>query len=157
MEKYGETPMRKLLIKTMIVLLGFIVFQGAIAEQITALKCGTLLDVKQKKTLQDVTVIIKADRIASVKKGGAVPADANVIDLSDKTCMPGLMDMHVHPSVFDGKHRHVSGTDSSAFLVINAVRSVQKLLEAGFTTLRIPGEQDHEYGMIDLRNALTME
>ena len=147
--------MNNFLLKPIAILLGLMASQFAMAEQVTALKCGTLLDVKQKKTLQDVTVIIKADRIVSVKKGGAIPADANVVDLSDKTCMPGLMDMHVHPSIFDGKHRHVSGTDSSAFLVINAVRSVQKLLEAGFTTLRIPGEQDHEYGMIDLRNGIN--
>ena len=147
--------MSNFLIKPIAILLGLMASQFAMAEQVTVLKCGTLLDVKNKQTLENVTVIIETDRITSVEKSGAIPADANVIDLTDKTCMPGLMDMHVHPSVFDGKHRHVSGTDSSAFLVINAVRSVQKLLEAGFTTLRIPGEQDHEYGMIDLRNGIN--
>ena len=152
--------MNKSLLTTVATLLACFAFQGgivqgAMAGQVTALKCGTLLDVEQKKSLNNITVTIDADRIIAVEKNGVVPADAKVIDLSDKICLPGLMDMHVHPTIFDGQRRHVSATDSSAFLVINAIRSVQKLLQAGFTTLRIPGEQDHTYGMIDLRNAIN--
>ena len=142
--------MKKIVVKATVALMAFFVMQGVMAEEIVALKCGSLLDVTQQKTVQNVTVTIEKERISSVVKNGTVPPGSRVIDLSDKVCMPGLMDMHVHPTVFDGKHRHVSATDSSAFLVLNAVRSVQKLLEAGFTTLRIPGEQDHDYGMIDL-------
>lgn len=46
--------------------------------------------------VEDATVVIEGDRIASVLPGGPVPAGAEVIDCTGKTVMPGLIDVHAH-------------------------------------------------------------
>ena len=46
--------------------------------------------------VEDATVVVEGDRIKTVQKSGAVPAGAEVVDLSGKTIMPGLIDVHAH-------------------------------------------------------------
>ena len=46
--------------------------------------------------LEDATVVIDRDHIASVTPGGPAPADARVIDCKGKTVIPGLIDVHAH-------------------------------------------------------------
>src|SRR5688572_12681130 len=65
--------------------------------QQTILHCGKLIDVKNKKVLESMSVIIEGNKITDVVNGyvqGNSPA--KVIDLKNHTIMPGLMDMHVH-------------------------------------------------------------
>ena len=66
---------------------------------------GTLLAVPGTKPQSQMTVVIKNDRIASIEKGylqaadagrGGSGTDVEVIDLSDRFVLPGLMDAHVH-------------------------------------------------------------
>ncbi len=129
--------------------------QAAFTAELTALKCGTLLDVDNRKVLSNITVLVEGDRIAAVEKKMAVPSDARVVDLSDKTCLPGLMDMHVHMMSYDGKTIRTDRMESSAKLTLNGLRNINKMLEDGFTTLRIPGDIDPAFGIVDLRNAIN--
>ncbi len=48
------------------------------------------------EAIEGATVVIERDRIVSVQAGGAVPEGARVIDLSGKTVIPGLIDVHAH-------------------------------------------------------------
>src|SRR3989442_14423660 len=83
--------MRKLLLITAI-LISQLVF-----AQRTILQCGKLIDVRNLQVLNEMTVIIEGNKIIDVEKG-YINANANdkVIDLKNKTVMPGLMDCHVH-------------------------------------------------------------
>jgi len=64
---------------------------------------GTLLAVPGQKPRSKMTVVVKNDRVAAVQEGylaeaaGAAPGSlVQVIDLSDRFVLPGLMDAHVH-------------------------------------------------------------
>src|SRR5258706_15758561 len=83
--------MRKLLVA--VLLLG----GSFVHAQRTIIYCGKLIDVVNGKVLNNYTVIIDGNKIVDVKEG-FVKAEGNdkVIDLKNKTVMPGLMDMHVH-------------------------------------------------------------
>ncbi len=62
------------------------------------LHCGAVVDVDQGKVLKEMTLIVRGNKIFSVKPGYLAPnsnAD-QVIDLKGKTVLPGLIDMHVH-------------------------------------------------------------
>jgi imidazolonepropionase-like amidohydrolase len=64
---------------------------GAQAAQ--TVDCGRLLDVKSGTWRERVSIVIENGTVKSV--GPMAPA-ADHIDLSNRSCLPGLIDMHVH-------------------------------------------------------------
>jgi imidazolonepropionase-like amidohydrolase/endonuclease/exonuclease/phosphatase family metal-dependent hydrolase len=58
-------------------------------------RCGRLFDGIADGLRESVTVSIERGRIVAVGDDSALPA-APVLDLSDRTCLPGLIDMHTH-------------------------------------------------------------
>jgi imidazolonepropionase-like amidohydrolase/Tol biopolymer transport system component len=66
----------------------------AVPQTVTALTGGRIISMKGDEVLEDTTVVITGDRISSI--GGPVPEGATVIDVSGKTLIPGLIDVHAH-------------------------------------------------------------
>src|SRR5687768_1132858 len=84
--------MKKLTLLSTLLLFCFLSF-----SQQTILHCGRLIDVRNKKVLENMSVIIEGNKIVDVKEGFVTAAASQkVIDLKSSTVMPGLMDMHVH-------------------------------------------------------------
>src|SRR6478609_4476375 len=76
------------------VLLAAVIFCHA---QRTLIHCGSVIDGKNKEQQQQVTIVVEANKITSIDKGFTKPGQNDkLIDLSKKTVMPGLIDMHVH-------------------------------------------------------------
>ncbi len=68
----------------------------ATAAKTVVIRAGHLLDVKTGKTLANQTILIQGDKIVSVGSDTPVPAGAQVVDLSNATVLPGLIDAHTH-------------------------------------------------------------
>lgn len=122
--------------------------------QTTYLHCGKLIDCVSDKAQAEMTVIVEGNRIKEVQKGYAKPpADARVIDLKDKTVMPGLMDMHVH---IEGESNPKSYEDrfrlNPSDVAYHAGSFGKKTLMAGFTTVRDLGGSGVN---VSLRNAIN--
>ena len=66
------------------------------AQQQTVLKCGALIDSEEGRLLSKQLITIDQQRITAIVGGDEYQGDARVIDLSEYTCLPGLIDMHVH-------------------------------------------------------------
>lgn len=120
-----------------------------------AIKAGRLLDVRSGNVTMDVHVLVENDRIASV--GGAVPAGVPIIDLSNATVLPGLIDCHAH---LLGDWRDPSATEAlrrtSAMATLWGARNLRAYLHHGFTTLRGAGEDDPAYGQLALRDGVEL-
>lgn len=125
------------------------------AEHWIAVRAGRLFDGTEKLATNQV-ILIRGDRI--VKVGPAervqVPADAEVVDLSHATVLPGLIDAHTHvfgngPD-FDAQILH----DSYQYRTLTALANAQKDLMVGFTTLRDLKTLGAMYSDVDLRNAI---
>src|SRR5689334_23037898 len=68
-----------------------------VQAQKTIVHCGTLIDGKSNAAQQQMTIVIDGNKIIGVEKGYTQPSSGDrVIDLTKKTVMPGLIDMHVH-------------------------------------------------------------
>lgn len=102
---------------------------------------GRLIDGVSKTARTQVSILIHDDRITSVEPGFVTPAGAEVVDLSNDTVMPGLIDCHVHiTGQFDGGNPVAEAATSTGFdSAYASVAYARRTLEAGFTTVRDVG------------------
>src|SRR4051812_42833028 len=70
--------------------------EPASPPKIVAIKAGRLIDGLGGPPVRDAVILIQDDRITAVGPGLAIPAGAEIIDLSTKTVLPGLIDCHTH-------------------------------------------------------------
>ncbi len=114
----------------------------SVQAQNTVITADKMIDVMTGKTVEFPAVFVGPDgRITSIADSRTVKwgSDVKHIDLSGKTILPGLIDMHVHlDSPADiGGYRGLEFTDS--FWGMTAVGNAQAMLKAGFTTVRNVG------------------
>jgi imidazolonepropionase-like amidohydrolase len=121
-----------------------------------AVRAGRLFDAKSEKLLPDQVVLIEGERIVGVGPADRIkiPSDAEVIDLSHATVLPGLIDAHTH--VFgNGPDLEMQILrDSYQYRTLTALANANKDLMVGFTTLRDLKTLGAMYGDVDLRNAI---
>jgi imidazolonepropionase-like amidohydrolase len=122
--------------------------------QKTILHCGSLIDVKTQTVLKNRSIVVEGKKIVSVSEGFLSPAKGDVvINLKDRTVMPGLIDSHVHleqetnPGAY--LDRFVKNPGDVAY---QALVYAKKNLMAGFTTVRDLGGS---HVVISLRNAIN--
>ncbi len=134
-------------------------------DRYVLIHAGTLLAVPGTKPLSRMTVVVRNDRIAAIEKGylaeaaGAAPgALVQVLDLSDRFVLPGLMDAHVHlqhePSFSRRRtERGDRAPPTPAEGAVNAMVYARRTLNAGFTTVRDLGSDDQS--VFAVRNAIN--
>ncbi|MCC3151988.1 amidohydrolase family protein [Hymenobacter sp. BT770] len=134
----------------------FLLLAPAAFAQKTYLHCGHLLDVRSGKLLSQQTIVVEKDRIVAVQGGytaGTGPQD-KVINLENRTVLPGLIDCHVHVLSHPGKGSNMNQfTMNPADYAYRAMGDAQLTLRAGFTTVRDMGGDDGVN--ISLRNAIN--
>jgi imidazolonepropionase-like amidohydrolase len=107
-----------------------------------AVRCGKLLDVRSGQLLSDQVVTFDADGvITSVLP--AAGSNGSAIDLSNATCLPGLIDAHTHITG-DPSHAGYAGLGVSApRQAVTGAKNARLTLRAGFTTIRNVGARDY--------------
>jgi imidazolonepropionase-like amidohydrolase len=132
----------------------FLLCSSFLIGQSTYLHCGKLIDTKNGKILDQMTVIISGNKITSVEKGFKAPEtkDDKLIDLKDKTVLPGLIDMHVHMELESNPKRYLEKfTLNQTDIALHSTVYAKSTLMAGFTTVRDLGGSGAN---ISLRNAI---
>ena len=103
-----------------------------------AVKAARLLDVRSGRYVERPVVVVRGGSIESV--GTTVPAGAQVIDLGDRTLLPGLIDAHTHVllqgDATQAEYEQQILKEYPAHRVARAVRALKIALEHGFTTMR---------------------
>lgn len=123
-------------------LCGAALFATAANAQNTVITADKMVDVLTGKIVEFPAIFVGEDgRISNIADARTVKwgSDVKHIDLSGKTLLPGLIDMHVHldgPADIGG-YRGLEFTDS--FWGMTAVGNAQAMLKAGFTTVRNVG------------------
>ncbi len=123
---------------TILTLLFAFLFTSFSFSQTYYLHCGKLIDGKNDKIMKEKTIIVNDNIIEEIKDGYATAPDGvTVIDLKDKTVMPGLMDMHVHmESIYDKNSYLNRFVMNDADVAYRSVGFAEITLMSGFTTVR---------------------
>jgi imidazolonepropionase-like amidohydrolase len=122
-------------------------------------RCGTLVQPESGKILHNVLITIQGERIREVQENASAPASGETIDLSDHTCLPGLIDTHTHVllqgDITAADYDEQLLKQSTAYRAILGTRSVRRALDYGFTTIRDLETEGAGYADVDLKKAIN--
>src|SRR5215469_10411412 len=158
----SEAQLKRILFLLCAALVASVIAQETSTPQVTVIRAGTLIDGKSDQARHDQIIVIRGNLVESVSgaAGAKIPSGAAVIDLSQKTVLPGLIDSHTH--IFlqgeDPAHGGYDANILSAPLALRAARatvSARRALEQGFTTLRDVETEGAGYGDVGIKQAIN--
>jgi imidazolonepropionase-like amidohydrolase len=105
-----------------------------------ALRCGKLLDVRSGKMLTDQVILFDGDGVITfVGSPQTPPSGATAVDLSNATCLPGLIDVHTHLTLDPTGNGYAALAISIPRQTVTGTKNARLTLHAGFTTVRNVG------------------
>ena len=131
--------------------IGFVCAQ----ENYIYLRAGRLYDGRASKLQENIGILIRGGRIVQVGRNLPQPAGATLIDLSDKTVLPGLIDAHTHIVLHRGDYDAQILRETPEYRAIYATANAKATLEAGVTTIRDLGNEGAGFADIALRDAIA--
>jgi imidazolonepropionase-like amidohydrolase len=127
---------------------------------LTVIRAGTLIDGTSAGARKNQLIFVRGERIEKVADASvAIPADAKIIDLSNATVLPGLIDSHTHIFLW-GEDPKKGGYDANilnAGIALRAARATyaaRRALDQGFTTIRDLETEGAGYGDIEIKQAI---
>jgi imidazolonepropionase-like amidohydrolase len=124
-----------------------------------AIKAGKLIDGKSNAAQENVIIMIDGNRISEVGRSLSIPANAEVIDLSKATVLPGFIDAHTHlflqGDVTTEEYEEQIYKESIPYRTIRAVAAARAALMNGFTSMRDVETEGAMYADVDLKKAIN--
>ena len=121
-----------------------------------AIRAGKVLDVRTGNYAADQIIWIEGDRIKAIGNASDIssklPPATKIIDLSNSTILPGLIDCHTHLTMTPYDSGPAGLHLSYPRQALTGARNARVTLEAGFTTVRNVGGAG--YSDIALRDAI---
>jgi len=134
-------------------LFGGLIFASAASAQVQIIRVGNLIPDAATGPVGPATVFVRDGKIEKIQKGpatktGNMPGD-EYIDLSDKTVLPGLIDLHVHLTGDPGGDFWKRAVEPAEWGVVVGAKNALITVKAGFTTVREAGSS--QYSAFSLR------
>ena len=132
------------------------------APQPILIKAGRLIDGRSAQAQSNVGILIEGERIRAVGPLAQVQVqapNARVIDLSQMTVLPGLIDTHTHlllqGDITSQEYEDQLLKQSIPYRAILAARNARLALDHGFTTIRDVETEGAMYADVDVKLAVN--
>jgi len=130
-------------------------------SQVTIIRAGTLIDPRTDAPKHNQLIVIRGNKVETVGDEAVVkaPDGASVIDLSNATVLPGMIESHTH-IFLQGEDPAKGGYDIQllkfypSYRAARATVSARRALEQGFTTIRDMETEGAGYGDVGLKRAI---
>jgi imidazolonepropionase-like amidohydrolase len=152
--------------KTALVLFSVVLLLGSVASgqptaPVTVIRAGSLIDPRAEAPKRNQVIVIRGERVEAVGDAATVqiPAGATVIDLSNSTVLPGMIESHTH-LFLQGEDPAKGGYDIQllkfypSYRAARATVSARRALEQGFTTIRDMETEGAGYGDVGIKRAV---
>jgi imidazolonepropionase-like amidohydrolase len=134
---------------------------GPVLKPMTVIRAGVLIDGQSAAPRRNQVIVIRGNVITEVSDAASahIPTGAEVVDLSQATVLPGLIDAHTH-IFLQGEEPSEGGYDIQllksplSYRAARATVSVRRALEQGFTTLRDMETEGAGYGDVGIKEAI---
>ena len=128
---------------------------SALQAKTTILQPDAYLDVANGKLIKDRWIVVEDNKINAIVKKGSIKLspDVRLLELSGKTLLPGVMDMHVHLTSDAADNFLLRRGYSLPRMTVKAVKNAEITLMAGFTTVRNLGGPG--YAVIGVRDSIN--
>ncbi|MEL0037163.1 MAG: amidohydrolase family protein [Gammaproteobacteria bacterium] len=128
---------------------------SALQAKTTILQPDAYLDVASGKLIKDRWIVVEDNKINAIVKKGSIKLspDVRLLELSGKTLLPGVMDMHVHLTSDAADNFLLRRGYSLPRMTVKAVKNAEITLMAGFTTVRNLGGPG--YAVIGVRDSIN--
>lgn len=107
------------------------------------IKAGLLYDSEKNVLIKNKVIHVKGNKIISIGAFNSIPDDAEIIDLTDYTVLPGLIDAHTHvlfsqdaSEDFSEHSIHSLTMESDAIRVLRGSKRAKSYLDVGFTSVK---------------------
>jgi len=133
------------------ILIGLLAVASARTASAVTVKCGTLIDGLADVPQKHVLIEVSGNRITALRRYDAIAElDPETIDLSRETCLPGLIDLHVHyiktaPDAIDLEAKPLQPATADTF---------RRALNFGFTAVRNLGSGTVWPSDVEIRRAI---
>ena len=129
--------------------------QASTSPHAVVLHAARLLDIENGKILSPAEILVEGERITQVGSSVNHPANAEIVDLGDRTLMPGMIDAHIHLFLHPGAEDLQTVEESIPQRTILATLAARDDLMAGFTAERDMGTEGAGSADTAVRNAIN--
>jgi len=146
--------MSEITIKNLFRLVAFYLITSYSLASDYALVADRIIDGKSNQVLTNKTVLVSKNTIVSIVNSDEIPEDFLIVNLPNTTLMPGMINAHEHPLLYQSDYQNGHLQASSAFKALIGLKTLQRLLESGWTSIRVMGDGDIYYANQDIRKAI---
>lgn len=146
------------MVRLALLIVGFVFFTStkSLAEDVVtyALVADRIIDGRSNEPIEQQAIIVHQNLIKDIVSVNQLPTNIEVVRLMGTTLMPGMINAHEHPLLYkhDYQNAHLQG--SSAYKALLGLANLQRLLKAGWTSIRVMGDGDVYYANQDLRRVI---